>query len=119
MIRILSEQMEDMGRTCADSFTDRLTAFVRAELGGRAGAVTRDEIAALAERARAHGFTLQSTMATFVLTARLLGDGFEDRVPAARDLLAGDDPEELRAFALERLAVALVSPPPPEEEDVT
>jgi hypothetical protein len=108
---ILTEQMGQLGGSCAAIFLDRLTAFVRAELGGD---VPREAIAGLVERAGGYGFTLQSTIATFVITARLLGDDFDLRVPAARALLLDTAPEEIRAFALEELAVSLVSPPPPE-----
>lgn len=114
-MRILTEQMEAMGRASEVSFAERLTAFVRAELGGEAGEVTREGVVALVGRARAHGFTLQSTIVTYVLAARLLGDDFAERLPAARTLLEGAAPEELRAFALERLAVAHLAPPPPEK----
>lgn len=115
MIRILTEQMDAMGRTSEAAFTERLTAFVRAELGGEACAVTREDVVALVDRARGHGFTLQSTIAAYVLAARLLGDDFEERLPAARALLAGAAPEEIRAFELERLTVSHLAPPPPEE----
>lgn len=112
-MQISTEQMEQLGRTCAEAFVDRLTAFVRAEVGD----VSRDAVAALVRRAGHHGFTLQSTIAAFVVAARLLGDDFDRRLPAARALLEGSDPEEIRAFALERLVASLVSPPPPEDTD--
>lgn len=112
---ILTDQMEQMGRSCAEAFVDRVTAFVQGELGGPAGQVSRDEVVALLQRARRYGFTLQSTLATFVIAARLLGDGFDERLPAAREILLDDRPEELRAFELERLAVSLLAPPLPDE----
>jgi hypothetical protein len=111
---ILTDQMEQLGQTCAEAFVDRLTAFVRGEIGG-AGDVSRDAIVALVQRAAGYGFTLQSTLATFVITACLLGDDFDRRVPAARELLEDSSPEEIRAFSLERLAVSLLSPAPAEE----
>lgn len=119
-MRILTEQMDEMGRTCAEAFVDRLTAFVRAELRGEAGDVTREDVVTLVERGGRYGFTLQSTLATYVIAARALGDGFEERLPEARALLLDDTPEELRAFALERLTVARLSPPlsePPPSSD--
>lgn len=111
-MRILTEQMDQMGRACAEAFVDRLTAFVRAEVRGEAGDVTREDVVALVERAGRYGFTLQSTIATYVIAARALGDGFEERLPEARALLLDDTPEELRAFALERLTVARLASPP-------
>lgn len=113
MIRILTEQMDDLNRTSAESFLERLTAFICAETGD----TTKEEVSRLVARAGTWGFTLESTIAAYVIAARLLGEGFEERLPAARALLGDDRPEELRAFDLESLTIATLSPTPAEESE--
>lgn len=91
-MRIRTEQMHELGKIYADRFVDHVTSFVRAELGGASGEVTRDAIAALIDRARAYGFTLESTIVTFVIAAQLLGHDFDARLPDARGILEARSP---------------------------
>jgi hypothetical protein len=108
MVKFRLKQIREIGKVLATSFPGRVTAFVRAELPGAAGDVTQSEIEALIERARGYGFTLETTIVTFVLAARLLGDDFDDRLPDARAILEDKGPERMRALDLRLITITVL-----------
>lgn len=113
-MRILKKQMSEVGRLHGETFVDRVTAFLQKELPGEPVGPARGDIAALIERARGYDLTLERTIVTYVITARLLGHDFDERLPDARASLKDDKPVDLRAMDLEELALAALHSSPAE-----
>jgi hypothetical protein len=109
MMRISKIQVSQLENSLAESFLDRVEAFIRAELPG---APTRGQIAAFVARAQDHGLTTEINIVTYVVAARLLGHDFEERLPVARALLEEDAPEEIKALKLNELLISTLDGEP-------
>jgi hypothetical protein len=89
MIHITNEQMARMGWL---AFEARLVGLVRESYPGQCAHLDDDQmrlaIRPQMARARQHGLTDERSMATFVNAAWLLGENFDERVPALAQVLA-------------------------------
>lgn len=88
MIQITPGQMALLGRA---AFQTRLVGLIRECYPQQCVTLTDDQLrAAIApqiSRAKGYGLTDERSAATFVNTAWLLGDGFDQRIPALAQVL--------------------------------
>ena len=89
MIHITSEQMARMGWL---AFEARLVALVRECYPRQCAHLDNEQMRVAIRpqmaRARQHGLTDERSMATFVNAAWLLGENFDERIPALAQVLA-------------------------------
>jgi hypothetical protein len=110
-LKISKRQMEHLAN---DSLTRRIIATLRdkfpteidAEDPQQLSETVRDQIGL----ARQRGFVSEYGVATFVVTAWILGLGFDTRMPAVAECLAREDmPEEEKALWLEQYCTLLLT----------
>ena len=63
----------------------------------------------LIEQARSYGLASEQAIGSYAITAGLLGVDFADRLPGARQILAGHEPEARKADLLEAFTLNLLS----------
>jgi len=115
MLKIRKEQMDAFSSPMGEQFEDALVAFLREEfLDARAEspATLEPGVREQIERARSYGLQSGAHIATYVVTAWLLGQEFDTKFPAARDTLnstlhSPDDKAEWLADWTERLFLEL------------
>jgi hypothetical protein len=87
-----------------EDFTIRVAIFLR-DTFPDAEDVARDELVRTVgeqvHRAMRYGFSAEQDIATYVITAWLLGEDFDTEFPAAGQILTSTDGAEARAAALE------------------
>lgn len=92
MMAISREQMTQMGQLALE---DRLVQLLRecyaAQCAGLDNDQLRRAIRAQATRARQHGLTDERSVALFVNAAWLLGENFDERIPALAQVLAAPE----------------------------
>lgn len=106
MLRIHAHQTAMMKDAYETDFVGRVTSFVRKNFLesyeiNRLSAVVREQIA----HARSFGLTRETTIVDYVITAWLLGDGFEELFQGASAIFASDMPEIAKAAFLRTMTL--------------
>lgn len=102
MLNLSDRQMRRLGQS---RFVERLRPILREHCTmateGQDDAALDSRILALARRAERWGLVDEQSAALFVATGFQLGDGFDERLPAMRQVLGSDLPAHSKAQALQ------------------
>lgn len=104
MFRISNQAYGQFADAAEAAYIRKLAAFLRANAPGMAtepDETLLPQVAHVVQRARAFGFSSEREVATFALTAALLGADFADQVGGAREILELQDTAARRAELLQ------------------
>lgn len=103
MFRISKQAFSQFAETAESAYIRKLAGFLRANAPGMATEPDHTllpQVAHVVARARDHGFSSERDVASFALTAALLGPDFPDNFPGAREILDMKAPAPRRAQLL-------------------
>jgi hypothetical protein len=103
-VKIRKEQIAALNTGQAENFDRRMAAFLQEQFEEAAEEPVEEllpVIEAQTEKANRYGLTTEQDVASYVITAYLLGLDFDTEFPAAQEVLTAQVPAENKAVFLE------------------
>jgi hypothetical protein len=106
MFLIKNSQLETLSAIGREEFIKKMMKLLRndfEELRSVPVKELHDTISLLIDKAKAYGFSLTSTLASYIVTSFVLGDNFDTEISSAKDILIEETHETQKSKNLEDL----------------